>query len=84
MNEFDDENVRGYIESTKERNDEIVTANRGGTGNDMAVQEKSGTSVKNATAKVYGMANEEVTANRGGTGINMTAKGVGTSMKLPH
>jgi len=50
----------------------------------MAVQEKSGTSVKNATAKVYGMANEEVTANRGGTGINMTAKGVGTSMKLPH
>ena len=80
VNECDDENVRGCIESTKERNDETVTANRGGTGNEMTVQ-RGGTSVKNVTEKLYGMVNEEVTANRGGTGINMTAKRVGTSME---
>ena len=53
VNDCDGKNVRGFIESKKERNDETVTANRGGTGNEMTVQ-RGGTSVKNVTAKGYG------------------------------
>ena len=81
MNYYDGKNVQGCIESMKERNDETVTANHGDTSNGMTVQ-RGGISVKNVTAKVYGMVNENnVTANSGGTGINMTAKRVGTLMR---
>ena len=72
VNERDNENVRGCIESMKERNYETVTANRGGTGNEMTVQ-RGGTSMKNVTEEGCGMVNEnDVTANSGDTGTGMT------------